>query len=118
MNHAWNHSLIVSIPIDTTHPDDQEYAQLEHKGVKGRYVSVERIMEMPDGKIEWRMATSSRPEGNIPQTFAEMAMPSQISQVFVWMYDGGVFFINPFWLYKDVPHFMHWLQGLREKESK
>lgn len=61
-------SIIVSIPIDLT---GDELAKLEEKGVKGRYVSVERIMELEDGNIEWRMATSSTPGGSIPSMFVE-----------------------------------------------
>ncbi|KAJ7046974.1 hypothetical protein C8F04DRAFT_1062339 [Mycena alexandri] len=48
---------IVSIPVDLT--DDQDLVKLEEKGVKGRYVSIERLLELEDGSIEWRMATSS-----------------------------------------------------------
>jgi hypothetical protein len=54
-------STIVSIPVDLT--EDEALAKLEEKGVKGRYVSVERLLELEDGSIEWRMATSSTPGG-------------------------------------------------------
>ncbi|KAF7363586.1 DUF3074 domain-containing protein [Mycena sanguinolenta] len=81
---------IVSIPVDLT--EDQELAKLEEKGVRGRYVSVERILELEDGTIEWRMATSSTPGGSIPTYFVESSMASQIAA--------------------DVPHFMKWLHSL------
>ncbi|KAJ6502388.1 hypothetical protein C8R45DRAFT_1191192 [Mycena sanguinolenta] len=81
---------IVSIPVDLT--EDQELAKLEEKGVRGRYVSVERILELEDGTIEWRMATSSTPGGSIPSYFVESSMASQIAA--------------------DVPHFMKWLHTL------
>jgi hypothetical protein len=70
---------IISLPVDLS--SDPELAQLEEKGVRGRYVSVERLLELPDGKVEWRMATSSTPGGNIPTFVAERSMPSKISDV-------------------------------------
>ena len=71
--------IIVSIPVDLS--PDPSLAKLEEKGVKARYVSVERIAELPDGKVEWRMATASRAEGLIPQFLTERAIPSSISHV-------------------------------------
>ena len=69
----------MSIPVDVT--EDPEYAKLEEKGVKGRYVSVERLQELDNDKVEWRMATSSTPGGNIPQFVADSSMASTISRV-------------------------------------
>ncbi|RPD66414.1 hypothetical protein L226DRAFT_542957 [Lentinus tigrinus ALCF2SS1-7] len=86
--------IIVSIPVDVT--EDAEYAKLEEKGVKGRYVSVERLQELDDGKVEWRMATSSTPGGNIPQFVADSSMASTISH--------------------DVTHFLAWLHKNRSAE--
>ncbi|KAJ7172313.1 hypothetical protein C8R46DRAFT_1085499 [Mycena filopes] len=85
---------VVSIPVDLT--DDESLAKLEEKGVKGRYVSVERLLELEDGSIEWRMATSSTPGGSIPTYFVERSMPSKIAE--------------------DVPHFMKWLHNLPKAE--
>ena len=73
------YSIIVSIPVDVN--GEEEYAKLEEKGVKGRYVSVERLQELDDGKVEWRMATSSTPGGNIHQFVADSSMASTISHV-------------------------------------
>jgi hypothetical protein len=72
-------SIIVSIPVDIT--GDVELAQLEEKGVKGRYVSVERLQEIDGGKVLWEMATSSTPGGSIPTFVAESSMAGQISAV-------------------------------------
>ncbi|KAI0636714.1 hypothetical protein C8Q77DRAFT_1154628 [Trametes polyzona] len=87
--------IIVSLPVDVS--DNEEYVKLEEKGVKGRYASVERIQELENGKVEWRMATSSTPGGNIPQFVVDSSMPSTIS--------------------KDVTHFLHWLHSNRGKAS-
>jgi len=72
--------IIASIPIDLSSPGDKDLAKLEEKGVKARYSSVEQILELPDGKVEWRMATSSTPGGTIPQILAEATMPSKIAE--------------------------------------
>ncbi|KAJ7343318.1 hypothetical protein DFH08DRAFT_872354 [Mycena albidolilacea] len=85
---------IVSIPVDLS--EDQELAKLEEKGVKGRYASVERILELEDGNLEWRMATSSTPGGSIPTYFVERSLPGQIAE--------------------DVPHFLKWLHSLPKTE--
>jgi len=90
--------IIVSIPIDLSGPGDEELAKLEEKGTKGRYVSVERLLELENGKVEWRMATSSSPGGNIPQFVAESSMPGQISA--------------------DVPHFLKWFHTVRDKAAQ
>ncbi|KAF7294745.1 DUF3074 domain-containing protein [Mycena indigotica] len=88
--------LIVSIPVDLS--GDEELAKLEEKGVRGRYVSVERLLELPDGTTEWRMATSSTPGGSIPSYFVEKSMDSKIAE--------------------DVPHFMKWLHSLRKARNR
>ncbi|KAJ7709747.1 hypothetical protein B0H17DRAFT_236440 [Mycena rosella] len=86
--------MIVSIPVDLT--EDQDLAKLEEKGVHGRYVSVERLLELESGEVEWRMATSSTPGGSIPTYFVERSMDGKIAE--------------------DVPHFMHWLHSLPKTE--
>ncbi|KAF9246465.1 hypothetical protein BU15DRAFT_40332 [Melanogaster broomeanus] len=85
--------LIVSIPIDLS--SNEELARIEEKGTKGRYVSVERLLETEDGKVEWRMATSSSPGGMIPSFVSESSIPGQISA--------------------DVPHFLKWFRTIRGK---
>lgn len=71
--------MIVSIPVDLS--PEPGLLGLEEKGVRGQYSSVELIKELGDGKIEWRMATTSRPNGHIPQFIAERAMPKTVAQV-------------------------------------
>lgn len=73
------YSLIVSIPVDLS--PDPELAKLEEKGVHGRYVSIERLTELENGKVEWRMATSSKAGGLLPQSLTEMSVPSNIAHV-------------------------------------
>ena len=67
----------------TSEPD---LAKLEEKGVKGRYVSVECLMELPSGETEWRMATSSSPGGRIPAFIVNSTMASTISAVSISRY--------------------------------
>ena len=44
-------------------------------------MSIERIQELENGKVEWRMATSSKAGGLIPQFMTELSMGSSISKV-------------------------------------
>ncbi|KAF8275059.1 hypothetical protein EI94DRAFT_1712287 [Lactarius quietus] len=84
--------VFISIPVDLT--SEPDLAKLEESGVKGRYVSVECLTELPSGKTEWRMATSSSPGGRIPSFLVDNTMASTISA--------------------DVPHFLKWFQSVRE----
>jgi hypothetical protein len=77
------YSIIVSIPITLSSPGDEELAVLEEDGVKGRYASVERILELPGDKVEWRMATSSSAGGLIPQFITDAVLPEAIAKVCV-----------------------------------
>lgn len=70
--------LIISNTVDLS--GDQDLAKLEEKGVKGRYMSIERITELENGKVEWRMAVSSSPGGMIPAVVSEGSMAGQISK--------------------------------------
>lgn len=79
-------------------------------------MSVERLQELENGKVEWRMATSSTPGGRIPQFVVESSMASTISKV------GG-----PAWLVcegpadipggQDVTHFLEWLHKQPKDEA-
>jgi hypothetical protein len=71
----------VSLSIDLTSKGDEELHLLEEKGTKGRYVSVERVMELENGNTEWRMATSSTPGGMIPSFMVESTLPKKIASV-------------------------------------
>lgn len=97
----------MSIPIDLS--DDPELEALEEKGIKGRYVSVERLTELENGKSEWRMATSSTPGGSIPTFIVESSMASKIAEVRVPSSCLTGCLIASI---QDVPHFMNWLRGL------
>jgi len=67
---------------------DTELVIKEGNGVKGRYVSVERVRE--EGRtIDWRMATRSNPAGLIPAWITKLAVPSEIM--------------------KDVPSLLEWI---------
>lgn len=71
--------LVISIPYSL--PSQTGYT-------RGKYVSVEHVAELPDGKVEWTMAVSSDPGGLVPKFISEMSMPSKISE--------------------DVPSFVKW----------
>ena len=71
----------MSVPLTLSSPEDEDLAALEEKGVKGRYASVERILELPGDKVEWRMAVSSSPGGLIPQFISDSVVPQEVSKV-------------------------------------
>jgi len=83
--------IIVSLAIDLSSEGDEDLLKLEEKGVRGRYVSVERIVELDNGNTEWRMATSSTPGGHLPNFLVESTMAKTIAS--------------------DVPHFLKWYHG-------
>ena len=58
-----------------------DLAALEEKGVKGRYASVERILELPGDKVEWRVAAASSAGGLIPQFITDHVMPEALARV-------------------------------------
>lgn len=67
------------MPVDVS--GDESLKSHEGNAVKGVYVSVERLLDLGDGKTEWRMATSGTPGGRIPSFITDMTMPSQIASV-------------------------------------
>ncbi|KAG9026628.1 hypothetical protein FRB95_008655 [Tulasnella sp. JGI-2019a] len=96
--------LVVSIPFNTS--SDQNLSELEGQwgeggkgkvGVKGKYAAVEWIRELGNGKVEWRMATTSIPGGMIPGFLATGAIPGAIS--------------------KDVKHFLEWMAKSRNTQT-
>lgn len=71
--------LFIQLPVDLS--DDPELVKLEEKGTRGHYTSVESLKELEDGRVEWRMATSSTPGGRIPNFIVESSMAGQIAAV-------------------------------------
>lgn len=70
--------MIVSVPIDIS---EEDLPKIKEKGIIGRYVAVERILELGDDQVEWRMATSGTPAGLIPSFVVANSMPGQIAAV-------------------------------------
>ncbi|TFY83441.1 hypothetical protein EWM64_g557 [Hericium alpestre] len=89
------HGTFVSVPIDVS--DDADMFKREFKATKGTYTSVESIKELPNGKVEWRMATSSSPGGKIPSWIVENTMAGTIAA--------------------DVTHFLDWYKTVRPKRN-
>lgn len=81
--------LIVSIPIDLS--EHKELQKYEEKGERAYYVSVERVKQLENGNVEWRMATSSDIGGLVPKFATEMSMPKSIAE--------------------DIPHFFYWYKN-------
>lgn len=81
VNESPRTGIIVSLPVDVSDPEHKHLAELEEEGVKGRYVSVERILELDDDEVEWRMATASTPGGSIPKFLTAHSMPKSVAAV-------------------------------------
>jgi hypothetical protein len=111
LTHSLSDSLFISIPVDLT--SEPDLAKLEEKGVKGRYVSVESLAELPSGETEWRMATSSSPGGRIPAFVVNSTMASAISAVGIHVIRRGIGSLDGNMGYQDVPHFFKWFQTVR-----
>ncbi|KAF8709241.1 hypothetical protein RHS03_03336, partial [Rhizoctonia solani] len=88
--------FVISLPLDVS--ADQDLKEKEPRGVRGHYVSVERVKEI-DGitPLVPSMATRSSPGGLIPTFLSEPAMPSKISE--------------------DVPHVVEWIKARRASSS-
>ncbi|ORY65854.1 uncharacterized protein BCR38DRAFT_428555 [Pseudomassariella vexata] len=95
--------VVVSIPVPDFGTESEASRLAREKGAQvARYVSVELIRKMADGKIEWLMATASDAGGVLPMWVQNKAMPGV-----VW---------------KDVPLFLRWIakergDGGTRKES-
>lgn len=51
-------AYVITIPFDVE--DDAEMLAKQGKGVHGKYVSVERLLELEDGSLEWRYENNFR----------------------------------------------------------
>jgi hypothetical protein len=107
--------IVVSIPIDLTGPDDEELAKLEEHGIHARYVSVEWIKDLGEGRTEWRMAVSSATGGLLPSFIVEASLPKEIAKVIP-------IFPSPPRLHRadltqDVPCFIKWFRSLESKPA-
>jgi len=90
-------ALIVTLPFDVG--NDEALKIKRGSNIIGKYVSVERIAEIEEGRtVEWRMATCLTPGGSIPQFLTELSIPGQIA--------------------KDVPHLIHWLKQNTEDGTR
>jgi hypothetical protein len=80
-------AYVISLAVDLS--DDKELMEKEVKAVRGRYVSVEYLKELPDGHTEWSMATCSTPGGSIPKFIAERSIPGSIAWVSCFAFSDG-----------------------------
>ncbi|KLT43118.1 hypothetical protein CC85DRAFT_259215 [Cutaneotrichosporon oleaginosum] len=85
--HGQRRFMNISLPF--AHPECPEKRGPEKARVRGKYVSVERVRELDEGRTEWRMATSSDAGGSIPRFVTNSALPKSIAE--------------------DVPSFLRWM---------
>lgn len=56
---------------------------MEEKGVRGRYLSVDHILEVDGDKIEWRRLVCVDPGGMVPKCWAKSHFLSRLVEVFL-----------------------------------
>ncbi|KAG8923318.1 hypothetical protein FRC01_012895 [Tulasnella sp. 417] len=86
---------IISIPFDPR--GDEALLSLEERGVRGRYAAVERLRELEDGTVEWRVATTTTIGGFVPDWVTARAVPKAIAE--------------------DVLQFLAWMRQRRERAT-
>ena len=79
---------MITLPIDLSSKSEKDLAEMEEKGVRGHYLSVEHIHEVDDDKIEWRRLVCVDPGGMIPRFWANRNILSRMVEVY--------FFFGPF----------------------
>jgi Protein of unknown function (DUF3074) len=75
--------IVITLPIDLSSKSDKDLAEVEEKGVRGRYLSVEHIHEVDGDKIEWRRLVCVNPGGMIPKCWATRNALSRMVEVFL-----------------------------------
>ncbi|KAF8596172.1 hypothetical protein BDV93DRAFT_528227 [Ceratobasidium sp. AG-I] len=68
---------VISIPFDVG--ENEGLKALEERGVRGKFTSVERLMEV-DGKVEWMAVSMNQIGGSIPNFISERQMPKQLAE--------------------------------------
>ncbi|KAB5591953.1 hypothetical protein CTheo_4585 [Ceratobasidium theobromae] len=68
---------VINIPFDVG--DNEGLKALEEKGVRGRFTSVERLLEVND-QVEWMGVTMYQIGGSIPNFISERQMPKQLAE--------------------------------------
>ncbi|KAJ1302529.1 hypothetical protein OPQ81_002846 [Rhizoctonia solani] len=68
---------VINIPFDVG--DNEGLKALEEKGVRGRFTSVDRLLEV-DGKVEWMAVMMYQIGGSIPNFISERGMPRQLAE--------------------------------------
>ncbi|KAG8977779.1 hypothetical protein FRB90_008685, partial [Tulasnella sp. 427] len=86
---------VISMPFDPK--GDEALLSLEERGVRGRYAAVERLRELEDGTVEWRVATTTTVGGFVPDWVTSRAVPKAIAE--------------------DVLQFLAWMKQKREKSA-
>ncbi|KAG8940779.1 hypothetical protein FRC04_005048 [Tulasnella sp. 424] len=86
---------IISIPFDPR--SDEGLLSLEERGIRGRFAAVERLRELEDGTVEWRVATTTTIGGFVPDWVTSRAVPKAIAE--------------------DVLQFLAWMRQKRDKPA-
>lgn len=72
---------MITLPIDLGSKSNENLAELEEKGVRGRFVSVEHLQEVNGDIIEWRRVISIDSGGSISRCWARRHTEKRIIDV-------------------------------------
>ncbi|KIM44102.1 hypothetical protein M413DRAFT_68133 [Hebeloma cylindrosporum] len=75
--------IVITLPIDLSSKSDKDLAEVEEKGVRGRFLSVEHIHEIDGDKVEWRRLVCVDPGGMIPKCWTKRNVLSRMVEVFL-----------------------------------
>ncbi|QRV80214.1 hypothetical protein RhiJN_08229 [Ceratobasidium sp. AG-Ba] len=105
---------VISIPFDVG--ENEGLKALEEKGVRGRFTTVERLMEVDD-KVEWMAVTMNQIGGSIPDFISERKMPKQFSEAGIHSYADILMLIIPPSPQKRVPQVLEYMAAKREGQT-
>ncbi|KAF9483655.1 hypothetical protein BDN70DRAFT_276934 [Pholiota conissans] len=72
--------IVVTLPIDLGSRSTEELAVVEDRGIRGRCVSIEHILEIDGGFFEWRKVACRDPGGMIPKFWAQKHMAHEMAE--------------------------------------
>ncbi|KDR72990.1 hypothetical protein GALMADRAFT_744127 [Galerina marginata CBS 339.88] len=73
--------IMITLPINLLSQSSSDLAELEDKGVKGRYVGVEHLQEMEGNLVEWRRVSCMDPGGLIPKFWIQKNAKKRLVEV-------------------------------------
>lgn len=110
---------MITLPIDLSSRSNDNFAELEEKGVKGRIASVEHLQEVDGDIIEWRRVICIDSGGSIPRCWARRHAEKKVIDVSkCCSLPIEKIFKRYFWLtfVQENARCIAWLKNLKQEE--